>query len=174
MKHTIKQCIMLCAAMLSASVYATEVTMNIVTESGQTRPIGSVTLSETPWGVLLTPDLKDLPPGMHGFHFHEKPNCGNTEAKDVVTVAGAAGGHWDPEKTGKHEGPYGNGHLGDLPTLYVAADGTATMTVLAPRIRNLSKVHDLALMVHAGGDNNSDHPMKLGGGGARMACGVVR
>jgi Cu-Zn family superoxide dismutase len=28
-------------------------------------------------------------------------------------------------------------------------------------------------MVHAGGDNHSDHPAMLGGGGARMACGVV-
>jgi len=29
-------------------------------------------------------------------------------------------------------------------------------------------------MVHVGGDNHSDHPEKLGGGGARMACGVVK
>jgi len=38
------------------------------------------------------------------------------------------------------------------------------------------KLADLAghsLMIHAGGDNHSDHPMPLGGGGARIACGVV-
>jgi len=29
-------------------------------------------------------------------------------------------------------------------------------------------------MIHAGGDNHSDHPTALGGGGARMACGVIR
>ena len=28
-------------------------------------------------------------------------------------------------------------------------------------------------MVHAGGDNNSDQPEKLGGGGARVACGLI-
>jgi Cu-Zn family superoxide dismutase len=28
-------------------------------------------------------------------------------------------------------------------------------------------------MVHAGGDNHDDHPMPLGGGGARFACGVI-
>ena len=27
-------------------------------------------------------------------------------------------------------------------------------------------------MIHAGGDNYSDHPEALGGGGARVACGV--
>jgi Cu-Zn family superoxide dismutase len=28
-------------------------------------------------------------------------------------------------------------------------------------------------MVHAGGDNYADEPQKLGGGGARVACGVA-
>jgi Cu-Zn family superoxide dismutase len=28
-------------------------------------------------------------------------------------------------------------------------------------------------MIHAGGDNHADHPAPLGGGGARMACGVI-
>jgi Cu-Zn family superoxide dismutase len=28
-------------------------------------------------------------------------------------------------------------------------------------------------MLHAGGDNHSDHPAPLGGGGARIACGVI-
>ena len=32
----------------------------------------------------------------------------------------------------------------------------------------------LALMLHAGGDNYSDQPAPLGGGGARMACGVAQ
>lgn len=29
------------------------------------------------------------------------------------------------------------------------------------------------VMVHAGGDNFSDEPVPLGGGGARLACGVI-
>jgi Cu-Zn family superoxide dismutase len=28
-------------------------------------------------------------------------------------------------------------------------------------------------MVHVGGDNHSDHPAPLGGGGARMLCGIT-
>ena len=28
-------------------------------------------------------------------------------------------------------------------------------------------------MAHAGGDNHSDHPLPLGGGGERFACGVI-
>ena len=30
-----------------------------------------------------------------------------------------------------------------------------------------------ALMIHVGGDNMSDQPKPLGGGGARYACGVI-
>jgi Cu-Zn family superoxide dismutase len=29
-------------------------------------------------------------------------------------------------------------------------------------------------MIHEGGDNYSDKPKPLGGGGARIACGVVK
>ena len=29
-------------------------------------------------------------------------------------------------------------------------------------------------MVHVGGDNHSDNPAKLGGGGARMVCGIIK
>ena len=53
-------------------------------------------------------------------------------------------------------------------------DGTATQPVLAPRLKKLDEVKNHAIMIHAGGDNHSDHPTALGGGGARMACGVIR
>ena len=90
------------------------------------------------------------------------------------SAAEAAGGHWDPKATGKHAEPWGDGHLGDLPALLVTADGKATQPVLAPRIKTLDEVRNLAVMVHAGGDNHADHPKPLGGGGARVACGVIR
>ena len=89
-----------------------------------------------------------------------------------MTPGQAAGGHFDPKKTGKHLGPNGDGHLGDLPVLVVDKDGKATTPVVASRL----KVADLkghSLMIHAGGDNYSDTPKPLGGGGARVACGVV-
>ncbi|EGH49764.1 copper/Zinc superoxide dismutase, partial [Pseudomonas syringae pv. pisi str. 1704B] len=35
------------------------------------KPIGSVTVSETQYGLLFTPNLKELPAGIHGFHVHE-------------------------------------------------------------------------------------------------------
>lgn len=83
-------------------------------------------------------------------------------------------GHLDPQNTGKHEGPEGAGHLGDLPALVVNNDGKATDAVIAPRLKSLDEIKDKALMVHVGGDNMSDQPKPLGGGGERYACGVIK
>ncbi len=148
------------------------VPMNLIDTGGVGKSIGSIELTENDYGVVFAPKLSGLPPGLHGFHLHDKPDCG-AEEKDGKMVAGlAAGGHYDPSNTGRHEGPWGMGHAGDLPALYVAADGTATNPALAPRL-NLSEVKGHALIIHAGSDNHADRPEKLGGGGARIACGVA-
>ena len=41
-------------------------------------------------------------------------------------------------------------------------------------LKTLAEVSERALMIHAGGDNHSDHPAALGGGGGRIVCGVIR
>ena len=160
-----------CAGAQAAS---TEVKMNLVTAEGTGQSVGTVNISETDKGLKFTSDLKGLPPGEHGFHVHAKGSCEPALKDGKPSAAEAAGGHLDPDKTGKHEGPEGMGHLGDLPVLVVKNDGKATDAVVAPRLKKLSDVKDKALMVHVGGDNMSDSPKPLGGGGARYACGVIR
>ncbi|MDZ3991163.1 superoxide dismutase [Cu-Zn] SodC [Pseudomonas sp. Teo4] len=142
--------------------------------NGPGESIGTVDIQQNQYGTLLTPNLRGLAPGIHGFHLHQRPSCESVAENGKQVPAGGAGGHWDPDSTGAHRGPYADsGHRGDLPALYVAADGTATYPVLAPRLR-AEDFTGHALMVHAGGDNHRDHPAMLGGGGARVACGVVR
>lgn len=148
------------------------VDMQYVTPDGTGKKIGTVTADQTSYGTLLTPKLSGLSPGMHGFHLHAIGSCGPRE-KDGRMVPGlAAGGHFDPQQTGAHKGPYGNGHLGDLPALYADTSGKADQTVLAPRIK-LEDLKGLALVIHAGGDNYWYTPEALGGGGARIACGTI-
>jgi len=172
-----KKTLMLVAAALlaAAPAFADSVTINVhlTSDKGMGESIGTVKAEDTQYGLLLTPDLKGLAPGVHGFHVHANGECGPAE-KDGKMVPGlAAGGHFDPASTAKHLGPYNaDGHLGDLPPLYVAADGTATTPVLAPRLK-VKDIKGHALMIHAGGDNFSDKPDALGGGGARVACGVI-
>lgn len=154
---------------------ATEnVEMNLVTSQGVGQAIGSVTISETAKGLEFTPNLKALPPGEHGFHVHANGSCQPAIKEGKASAAESAGGHYDPHKTGKHEGPEGAGHMGDLPLLVVNNDGNATTSVIAPRLTSLEDVKGKALMIHVGGDNMSDQPKPLGGGGARFACGVIK
>jgi Cu-Zn family superoxide dismutase len=158
---------------VSAQAASLNVPMNLVSADGAPQPVGEVTISETAYGLVFTPELKSLPAGIHGFHVHEKASC-DSDMKDGKKVAAlAAGGHFDPASTGKHLGPYGDGHLGDLPAVYVNADEVANYPVLAPRLKKISDIKGHALMIHVGGDNHSDKPMPLGGGGDRMACGVI-
>jgi Cu-Zn family superoxide dismutase len=159
----------------AGSVFAadTVVQMNLLTDQGAGKSIGTIAVKDTEYGLLLVPQLSDMTPGLHGFHVHQNPDCA-AGMKDNKPMAGmAAGGHYDPAGSGKHDGPYGQGHLGDLPALYVGADGKATLPVLAPRLK-MADLKGRSLMIHAGGDNYSDVPAPLGGGGARAACGIVK
>ena len=162
-----------CVLLLSGHVFAGGIVikMNLVNEQGVGKEIGTVTASDSKYGMILTPQLSDLAPGLHGFHVHDKPDCSHATKEGKAVAALAAGGDYDPAGTGKHERPYGNGHLGDLPALYAASDGKTTLPVLAPRLK-VEDIRGKSLMAHAGSDNYSDSPAPLGGGGARVACGM--
>ena len=140
-------------------------------ESGE--QIGTVRFKDSPDGVFITPNLTGLTPGEHGFHVHENYSCDTSIDSDGNTVlGGGAGGHYDPKKTGHHHGPDGEGHLGDLPLLIVGDEGQAVIPLVASRL-SVSDIIGRSLIVHAGGDNFSDDPVSLGGGGARVACGLI-
>lgn len=163
--------LLLCLTPFFAS--ATSVAMSFINKTGVGYSAGTIKISTSKYGMVFTPNLQGLTPGMHGFHIHKNPSC-LTQKKNGKIVPGlAAGGHYDPKSTNKHSTPWGNGHLGDLPPLFVDAAGSASQAVLAPRLQ-VTDLNGRALMIHAGGDNHSDHPKKLGGGGARVVCGVIK
>lgn len=163
------------ACLLAANAHAAETTvkLEVAQMSGSGPTVGSVRIVETAYGLVFYPVLTGLPGGLHGLHVHENPSCAPADRDGAPVAALGAGGHYDPLGSKRHGEPWGDGHLGDLPALYVAADGTSSNPVLAPRLKKIADVANRALMVHVGGDNHSDHPAALGGGGARLACGVI-
>ena len=150
-----------------------DIPMYAATPTGPGQQIGIVHAMDGGNGLVLQAKLQGLTPGLHGFHVHENPSCDPKEKDGKPEAALAAGGHYDPQHRGKHEGPIGMGHLGDLPPLNASVDGSVDMSVTAPRLK-LTDIRNHALMIHAGGDNFADQPKPLGGGGARVACGVVK
>lgn len=160
------------AACATAPPVKTAVVMNAISAAGVGTSIGTIHAEDGKDGLVLSVALKGLSPGEHGFHVHENPSCA-PQVKDGKPVAGlAAGGHYDPAKTGKHAGPAHHGHLGDLPALGVDAKGNANVRLVAPRLK-LADLKGRSIMIHGGGDNYADSPKPLGGGGERIACGVT-
>jgi superoxide dismutase, Cu-Zn family len=162
------------AATGEAAAATGEATVNSISTSGIGARLGTVTFTDTAGGLLITPKLSGLPPGQHGFHIHEKGDCGPGMNQGKPAPGFAAGGHYDPAHTKKHLGPFSTaGHRGDLPVLVVDSKGDVTQPVSAPHL-TVAEIRGRSVMIHAGGDNYSDTPAPLGGGGARIACGVIR
>lgn len=123
-------------------------------------------------GVVLATSLSGLPPGDHGFHVHQNASCGAAQKDGKMEPGEAAGPHYDPQSTGKHAGPKGGGHKGDLPVLKVSANGKAAENITVEGL-TWAELKGRSLMIHAGGDTYGEPPAN-GGGGTRIACGVIQ
>ena len=86
--HRFITCLAFCLSAAGAQAQPT-VALDLVDATGAVRSVGTVALAESPHGLVFTPVLHGLPPGMHGFHVHEKGSCAPS-AQGVP--AGAAGG----------------------------------------------------------------------------------
>jgi Cu-Zn family superoxide dismutase len=159
--------------LISEPITRETVVIRAINKNGLGVIIGSITLSDSSQGLVIEPDLNSLNSGPHGMHVHQNFSCDPGE-KDGEQVAGLeAGGHYDPSATSRHEGPRGDGHAGDLPILEVNGAGNAFKTSLAPHLK-LEDIRFHALIIHENGDNYSDQPKPLGGGGSRVACGLIQ
>ena len=141
-------------------------------KDGKGQTLGTVTVTEAPNGVVLRLEAQGLAPGWHGLHFHEKGTCTGPKFE-------SAGGH-------VHMGtaPSKHGFLnadatdaGDLPNLYVGADGKGTLELFSDKVRlrqgagsvpALLGADGAAVIVHANPDDYASQP--IGGAGARIAC----
>jgi Cu-Zn family superoxide dismutase len=126
----------------------------------QGQPVGTAILSSArSGGVAIALDLKNLPPGRHGIHFHQTAMC-------EAPAFESAGPHYNPESK-KHglfnpEGP----HAGDVNNFTVGKDGKAKTSLVAAR---MTLDHPSALVVHAQADDLKTDPS--GNSGDRVAVG---
>jgi len=135
---------------------------------------GTITVTDAPRGVLLRVELKGLPPGWHGMHFHEKGDCGDPKFMNSGAHVHAA----TPVVHGLLKDDATDS--GDLPNLYVSADGTATAEFYSTLVSMkgeggrpaLLDADGSALVIHTNPDDYVTQP--IGGAGARIACAVIK
>jgi Cu-Zn family superoxide dismutase len=151
-----------CASMSSGpSASAT-----LASTSGSTAA-GTVWLKQLGDGsVQVKADLTGVPAGVHGFHIHEKGDCGDN--------GNAAGGHYNPMATAHGAPDMDPHHAGDFGNVTANAAGevhttftTRSITVEAGHMTAVGH----AVILHGNPDDLTTQPS--GNAGPRIACGVV-
>lgn len=147
---------------------AVGLTASATLSSPDGEPMGEVSLTQGPRGVLIQARVSGLEAGPHGFHIHETGSCDPDFS--------AAGGHFNPTATGHgplHEGGH---HAGDIPNLIAHTDGagladyyTQDVTLASGVVHSLFDADGSAIVIHVDPDSYGEDAMA----GGRVACGVI-
>lgn len=151
-----------CASMSSGP----SATATLVATSGSTVS-GKVMLTQLADGsVRVKADLAGVPAGVHGFHIHEKGDCGDN--------GNAAGGHYNPSSTAHGAPDAMPHHAGDFGNVTANAAGKVNTTFTTRSVTvdaGSSSAVGHAIILHANPDDLTTQP--TGNAGGRIACGVV-
>lgn len=145
--------------------------------------VGTVTLTPEDGATRVEADVDGLEPGFHGFHIHDVGVCDPGAPDGPFTTAN---GHY------AGEGATHGDHDGDMPSLYVNADGNASLTTSLDTFtaEELAAGDGAAVMIHIDADNFANVPDRYtsseteapgpddmtnstGDAGDRAACGVI-
>ncbi|MGQ0526862.1 MAG: superoxide dismutase family protein [Alphaproteobacteria bacterium] len=144
-------------------------TISFKNASGQ--DAGKGTLSQTASGLLVRLNLKNLVPGWHAIHLHEKGDCSPGHSFEN------AGEHFNPDSDG-HGFAHEKHHAGDMPNIKVDEKGNAEVEILNDDVslnpgddESLLDADGSALVIHTGGDDYKSQPG--GNAGNREACAAI-
>jgi Cu-Zn family superoxide dismutase len=116
--------------------------------------------------VDVTLDLRNVPPGVHGFHIHQNGDCGDN--------GNAAGGHFNPTNM-PHAAPEAQSHhAGDFGNVTADASGVVSTSFNTRSItvhEGTASAVGHAVILHGNPDDLTTQPS--GNAGPRIACGVV-
>jgi Cu-Zn family superoxide dismutase len=155
--------------------------------------VGHVELEDHDGATEVTVALEglDATPGHHGFHVHGNDDPANGRGCDADPAAAPEA--WFTAVDGHlHDaGQLHGDHRGDMPSVLVTAEGTATASFVTDRFA-VTDLAGAAVVVHAGADNFGNVPFgpagdqylpntpaaldataQTGNAGPRIACGLV-
>jgi Cu-Zn family superoxide dismutase len=151
-------------------VQTADATAQILNNMGD--KIGIVYAKQGTQGVLLRLQIRNLPTGIHGMHFHNIGDC--SDKKHFQTAGGHIDAHKKPHGFLNPTGP----HEGNLPNLIIDTQGQATVELYSQMVSIKSGHIALldkdgsTLIIHKNPDDHTSQP--IGGAGDRIACGVFK
>lgn len=166
-----KKLVLLSALLLVAGACASmhsraSATATLAPISGSTAA-GTVQFADLSDGrVQVKVNLTGVPAGVHGFHIHEKGDCGDN--------GNAAGGHYNPMGEPHAAPDVVPHHAGDFGNVTANAAGEVRTTFTTGSITvgdGPGTAVGHAVILHANPDDLTTQP--TGNAGARIACGVV-
>jgi superoxide dismutase, Cu-Zn family len=141
-------------------------TATLTPTSGNTAH-GTVTLTEMKDGTVeVVVNLAGVPPGVHGFHIHDKGDCGDN--------GNAAGGHYNPSAVAHGSPAADPHHAGDWGNVTADGDGNVNTRFVSRSVSvkegSMTAVGH-AIILHGNPDDLTTQP--TGNAGPRIACGIV-
>jgi len=165
-----KLCFLVLAVLISgACAHAKRPTAmaTLAPTSGQTAS-GMVHFNDIGDGnVEVVVDLTAVPPGIHGFHIHEKGDCGNNAQNAGAHFNPTGMVHGAPDAVSHHAGDFGNVTAdanGEVHTRFTTHSISLTQGFSSSAIGH-------AVVLHEKPDDLISQPS--GNAGGRIACGVV-
>ena len=150
-----------------ASTYSGPSAVATLAPASDQTAAGTVVLTQLADGAVeVKVDLTGVPPGVHGFHIHEKGDCANN--------GGAAGMHFNPATTDHGAPNMPPHHAGDFGNVTANEAGEVHTTFTTRSVTLDSGANSAvgrAFILHAAPDDLKTQP--TGNAGARIACGVV-
>ena len=162
-------------AALTATAAVAQAPVATQIKAADGKVLGEATFREGPTGVLLQVKIAGLTPGWHGMHFHAMGDCSDPKFEK-------AGSHINHAEMKKPHGLLNAGgpDMGDLPNIYINADGTGQAQAFSSLVSwksggarpALADADGSALVFHANADDHTTQP--IGGAGDRVACAVIK
>jgi len=122
--------------------------------------------------VKINVHIKNVTPGKHGFHIHEKGNLLKNDCSECA-------GHWNPYNK-KHGGLQdNNSHAGDLGNIIANDTGEIKTHISTDKLTLYGKysIFGRSIIVHADEDDlgkgNHDDSMITGHAGKRLDCAII-
>ncbi len=140
--------------------------ISILTPTDGNTVTGVVAFAKVEGGMRVMATVKNLAPGLHGFHIHEYGDC---SAVDAVS----AGGHFNPLNKPHGAPNSAERHVGDLGNIEANQSGLATVDFVDPllSLEGPQAIIGRSVIVHAKADDLKTQ--STGAAGARLACGVI-